>query len=74
LHVAPCSTDLNHGKSQEEATSEDVETQTPQAPQGEPPQEAHLAKIVGCAVKSRFFDPPVPIGGFFVVSRGVQQL
>ena len=60
LHVAHSSIVLHHGKSQKETTSEDVETQTPQAPQGEPPQEAHVAEVVCCENFDRFIcNPPV---------------
>jgi hypothetical protein len=34
-----------YGQSEKETTSEDVETQTPEAPQGEPPQKAHMAEV-----------------------------
>jgi hypothetical protein len=46
LHVARSKTFLHHGKSQEETTSEDVETQTPETPQGESSQEAHVAEVI----------------------------
>jgi hypothetical protein len=49
---------FHHGKSQEEAPSQDVETQTPEAPQGQPPQEAHLAEVKISATSLRFFVKP----------------
>jgi hypothetical protein len=42
-------TTFHHGKSQEEAPPQDVEAQTPEAPEGEPPQEAHVAEVKICA-------------------------
>jgi hypothetical protein len=50
----PRTTDLstnsdNHGKSQEEAPSEDGEAQTPQAPEDESSQEAHLVALCRAA-------------------------
>jgi hypothetical protein len=39
-------TTLNYGQSEKETTSQDVEAQTPEAPQGEPPQEAHVAEVI----------------------------
>jgi hypothetical protein len=49
-------TSTNHGQSEEETTSQDVETQTPETPQGEPSQEAHLAKIgANCFQGSAFY-------------------
>jgi hypothetical protein len=38
-------TTFHHGKSQEEAPPQDVEAQTPEAPEGEPPQEAYVAEV-----------------------------
>jgi hypothetical protein len=46
---------FHHGKSEKETTSEDVEAQTPEAPQGEPPQEAHLAKVRSGLLASGLF-------------------
>jgi hypothetical protein len=34
-----------YGQLEKETASEDVETQTPEAPEGEPPQETHVAKV-----------------------------
>jgi hypothetical protein len=39
-----------HGQPEKETTSEDVEAQTPEAPQGEPPQKAHVAEVIFCAL------------------------
>jgi hypothetical protein len=41
-------TTFHHGKSQEEAPPQDVEAQTPEAPEGEPSQEAHVAEVKIC--------------------------
>src|SRR5258708_20489516 len=62
--VKPPST--NHGQSEEETTSQDVETQTPEAPQGEPSQEAHLAKIGANCFQRPSFHQTRFIGGFFL--------
>jgi hypothetical protein len=43
--VDPLKPTFTHGKSQEEAPPQDVETQTPETPEGEPPQEAYVAKV-----------------------------
>jgi hypothetical protein len=57
---------FHHGKSQEEAPSQDVEAQTPEAPQGEPPQEAHLAEVKAFPTSLRLFVKPALFrGGFF---------
>jgi hypothetical protein len=60
-------TNFHHGKPQEEAPPEDVETQTPETPQGEPPQKAYLAEVsllIGNPPSWRVFlrVPPWPKG------------
>jgi hypothetical protein len=52
-----------YGQPEEETTSQDVEAQTPQAPQSESPQEAHVAKISFAAILTF---PPPKSGGFFL--------
>jgi hypothetical protein len=59
---------FHHGKSQEEAPPQDVEAQTPEAPEGEPPQEAHVAEVKICTFHSVFCKNPPGMGGFFVSS------
>jgi hypothetical protein len=46
-HVRGQTSTFHHGKSEKETTSQDVEAQTPEAPQGQPPQEAHVAEVSG---------------------------
>jgi hypothetical protein len=55
---------FHHGKSQEEAPSEDVEAQTPEAPEGEPPQEAYVAEVKICAFTLVFVKPAPKRAGF----------
>ena len=46
-----------YGQPEKETTSEDVEAQTPEAPQSEPPQKAHLAEIMPCEKIDRVTNP-----------------
>jgi hypothetical protein len=42
----PAPSNSHHGQPEEETSSEDVEAQAPEAPEGEPTQKAHLAEII----------------------------
>jgi hypothetical protein len=57
---------FHHGKSQEEAPPQDVEAQTPEAPEGEPPQEAYVAEVKICALTLFFVKTRPVMGGFFI--------
>ena len=43
---APKPFSYTYGQFEKETASEDVETQTPEAPEGEPPQKAYVAEVV----------------------------
>ncbi len=56
-----------YGQSEKETASKDVETQTPEAPQGEPPQEAHLAEVISPKI-TPFLSKTRLRGGFLRIS------
>ena len=66
--VGRLNTNFYHGKFEEETTSQDVEAQTPEAPQSEPPQETYLAEITAIQFLERFkrHEPAHHTAGFLL--------
>ena len=67
-------TTFHHGKSQEEAPPQDVEAQTPEAPEGEPPQEAYVAEVKICTLTLVFVKTRPLKGGFCLFQLMQEQV